>query len=183
MNIVLVHGFHGHPNNFWFPWLRRELEARGHQVTAPIFPHPLFPKREEWQRVVEGTLSDPAHTMFVGHSLGCAAILHALREYQGPIIPGVILVAGFGRDFLGMMRWMSWFDVSLDFSMIRHTAKSWTCIHSVNDPLVPFTEGEWLAEQLGAQLIVDHQGHFNQRGHNIQLPVVLEAIIKHTSAF
>ncbi|MCX6712451.1 MAG: class I tRNA ligase family protein, partial [Candidatus Vogelbacteria bacterium] len=40
---VLLHGFHGNVKGNFFPWLKRELEERGHEVIALDLPHPNLP--------------------------------------------------------------------------------------------------------------------------------------------
>ena len=32
--VVIVHGWGGTPEEGWFPWLRRELEERGHEYAT-----------------------------------------------------------------------------------------------------------------------------------------------------
>lgn len=176
MTIVLIHGYLGFPDNCWFPWLRRELEARGHEVIVPAMPNPEFPERLGWQMTIERVVKDPSSTVLIGHSLGCLAILHYLRDTHGSAFPHILLAAGFGRDFLHSNRLSHWFDAELDFSELKTKALRWTCIHSTNDLLVPFAEGEWLAQQLGARLIVEQKGHLTRREGAETLPSILEAL-------
>lgn len=177
MTVLLVHGYLGFPDNCWFPWLRRELESRGHDVVAPAMPNPELPERLGWKMTIERSVEEPSSTILVGHSLGCLAILHVLQEYQGPPFAHVVLAAGFGRDFLHTNRLTHWFDVPLDFAHIASKAKRWTSVHSVNDRLVPFAEGEWLAAQLGAERIVENKGHLTKREGAGELPSLLHAIL------
>lgn len=176
MTVILIHGYLGFPDNCWFPWLRRELEARGHDVIIPAMPNPELPERLGWQMTIARVVKDPASTILIGHSLGCLAILHFLREHHGAPFPHVVLAAGFGRDFLRSNALTHWFDEKLDFSEIAKKAMRWTSIHSTNDLLVPFAEGEWLAKQLGARLIVEHKGHLRKREGAGELPSILNAL-------
>jgi hypothetical protein len=176
--VILIHGYLGFPQNCWFPWLKRELEARGFEVIAPAMPNPSLPDRNAWQGLVKKTVTDPAQTILVGHSLGSAVILHYLQEYEGPQFPHVILTAGFGRDFLHFAKLKHWFETPLDFKRIRKQAKKWTSIHSKNDPLVPFAEGEWLAEKIGSKFILENKGHLTKAEGACQLPSVLKEILE-----
>lgn len=177
MTVVLIHGYLGFPDNCWFPWLRRELEARGYRVVAPAMPDPAFPLRSAWHAMIEQSVVDPGSTVLVGHSLGCVAIMSYLSSYDGPPFPGTVLAAGFGRDFLRGNRLIHWFDEPLDFERIRKNARRVTCIHSTNDLLVPYAEGVWLSEQLGAELVTENLGHLTKRSGAAELPSALRAIL------
>ncbi len=48
-NIFLIHGSYGHPQENWFPWLKKELESLGHKVYVPAFPIPT--KRGEGHKL------------------------------------------------------------------------------------------------------------------------------------
>ena len=39
-NIFIIHGTEGYPEENWFPWLKKELEQKGHIVFVPQFPTP-----------------------------------------------------------------------------------------------------------------------------------------------
>ncbi|MBU0540061.1 alpha/beta fold hydrolase [Patescibacteria group bacterium] len=176
MQVILIHGYLGFPENNWFPWLKTELLSRGYEVTIPSMPNPALPVEEEWVEKLKTLIHDPESTILVGHSLGCAAILHYLQNYKDPQFQGIVLVAGFGREFLKLEKFFGWFKQPLDFSKIKKAAKKWICIHSKNDRLVPFAEGEWLSKKIGAEFVVQNNGHFLKQEGVIELPAVLEAI-------
>src|SRR5438552_1236657 len=140
MHVVLVHGWKGWPNNAWFPWLRVELDSRGFTTEALDLPTPWIPRRGPWSKKILESIKSP-DTILVGHSLGCAAILCALEMYDGLPITKVVLVSGFGRPFLPskLLKW-NWFPCEIDFKSVKRKSKSWTVIHAMGDPLVPFEE-------------------------------------------
>lgn len=183
MHAILVHGWKGWPDNAWFPWLRKKLEPRGFTTEALELPNPLLPDRDAWVKIVRDAIKYP-DTVLIGHSLGCAAILLALRDYDGPPIEQVVCVSGMGRPYLSgaiiekMKEWTGWFTSAIDFSAIRPKAKKWTVIHSRHDFIVPFKEGEWLAEQLGVPVIDPKaKGHLITEERCLELPEALEAIV------
>ena len=182
MNAVLVHGLKGWPDNAWFPWLRKELEKRGFTTESLKLPNPVLPERDAWVRLVKESIKGP-DTILIGHSLGCAAILIALQEYDGPPVKQVVCVSGVGRPYLSnaivdkIKEWTGWFSQPVDFSKIKPKAERWSVIHSPQDYIVPFKEGEWLAEQLGVPVIEPKvRGHLIQEEGCMELPEALEAI-------
>ena len=38
INILIIHGANGYPEENWFPWIKRELELLGCNVFVPQFP-------------------------------------------------------------------------------------------------------------------------------------------------
>ncbi|MBI5654957.1 serine hydrolase family protein [Candidatus Uhrbacteria bacterium] len=186
MKAVLVHGLAGAPDNHWFPWLRRELKKRGIPSKAPKLPHPFLPVRDEWVAELRNAIEDPEQTVLIGHSLGCPTILYYLEKYRGKKkFPVVVLVAGFGRQFLNekveklQARLLRWHNKPLDFGKIRPKCKKFVCINSTDDLLVPYSEGEWLAKKLNAELVPEKKRHFVAvAGHGtVELPSALDAVI------
>ncbi len=179
MHVILVHGWKGSPENAWFPWLRRELESRGYTTEALVMPHPAFPDRQVWVDHIKASITSP-DTVLIGHSLGCPSILLALQSYDGPPLARVVLVAGFARLFqIPLLE--HWFgEARIDLNVVRSRAASWRVLHGRFDPLVPFREGEWMAEGLGVPLIEthSHRGHLTPVELAFEVPEILQAVIK-----
>lgn len=180
MNVVLVHGWMSTPNHHWFPWLVRELKGRGHDVIAPEMPHPVKPQKRQWVAKLKSVLADldPTETILVGHSLGVPTILYCLQGHDGPKYLKAVLVSGFARKIPLLERVCVGYDMRLHLARIKPKCASWTCIHADNDPLVPFEEGEWLAERLGADLIVEKgRGHLTHYRGAVKLSSALGSIV------
>lgn len=64
MNAFIFHGAGGHPEENWFPWLKRELEAKGLEVFVPKFPTPEGEGLEAWLKVLEPLMPKSAATRF-----------------------------------------------------------------------------------------------------------------------
>jgi uncharacterized protein len=176
MRALLVHGWKGYPENAWFPWLKRELEARGYEVAAPQLPDPWIPDRKKWVATILSKFAGP-ETAVVAHSLGVPAALFALQEYDGPPLDRVVCVAGFMRPFPipGAAQWFG--DAKIDIARVKGKAKRWSVIHATNDPLVPYREGEHLANQLGVRIIANGKFHMNQVTGCFELPEVLQEVV------
>ena len=167
-NIFIFHGTEGYPEENWFPWLRGELEKRGHTVFVPQFPSPpVVPaKIFEWFDVFESykkyTNED---TILIGHSLGGKFLLRILEKLEHPIKAaffvgtpiGVLPIANNERDnaFTGN---------DFNWEAIRRKAQHFVVFQSDNDPYVGLDNGKELAKNLGVELsFVPNAGHFNKK--------------------
>ena len=98
--VVIAHGYTAHPKKHWFPWLRRQLEAQGIELTIPALPNTEAPTKEGWVSCLVNALGQPDDsTVLIGHSLGCVTALHALNRQPEPWrLGGLVLVAGFDEN-------------------------------------------------------------------------------------
>jgi predicted alpha/beta hydrolase family esterase len=72
------------------------------------------------------------------------------------------------------------FTTPIDFARVRENTRAITCIHSTDDPIVPYEEGAWVAKQANAHFITEqHAGHFIEfrPTGRIRLTSALEAIL------
>jgi predicted alpha/beta hydrolase family esterase len=75
----------------WIPWLKRELISKGFNVETPMMPNPWTPSYENFKKEFEKyTITD--NDIFVGHSCGCAFLVHWLGDTKQKI-DKLILVA------------------------------------------------------------------------------------------
>lgn len=180
MHALIIHGFLSHPDDCWFPWLKRELEQHSWQVKAPPMPNSIIPRRAKWLAAIDESLEEPKKTVLIGHSLGAFALVRFLEAYEGPAFRALILAGGFGRRFPNRrLLTRDWSDPEIDFKHVRSKVKKIVCVHSDNDRTVPYEEGEWLCNQLKGKLVTEHMGHFMKfREKVVELPSVLEAALK-----
>ena len=92
MRIALVHGAWADGSS-WAAVIRR-LQAAGHDVIAPQFPHTSLADNVAKLRHVLTLQAEP--TVLVGHSYGCQ-VMTALGT-EAPNVVGLVYVAGFGLD-------------------------------------------------------------------------------------
>lgn len=181
MKIIIIHGTKGSPEGNWFPWLKRELEARGHEVYVPHFPTPENQSSAEWCK----TLKDQApvfdgDTVLVGHSCGATHILHVLEEAREPMAK-TVLVSGF-IDKLGNPEYdtlnKTFIERNFNWEKIRRNAGKLYMFHGDNDPYVPLPFAQRLANKLKAPLtIIKGGGHLNAEAGYTEFPEILNAII------
>jgi len=103
MSVVIVHGSNDSkeeskskkygPENLrqWKPWLKKELESRGIEVSNELYPEDWNPNYEKWKKVFENSKIDEG-TILIGHSAGTAFLVRWLGE-TGKRIKKLILVA------------------------------------------------------------------------------------------
>lgn len=182
--VFLIHGWDGNPQNHWFPWFSLELKARGWEVNAPHLPHTDAPKVGEWLTFLKEYAGQPnTETYFVGHSIGCQAILRYLESLpEKAKIGGAILVAGWlSLDNLDTPEEKEiakpWIETPIDFAKAKIHCQRFVMIFSDNDPYVPMEHSLQFSKQLGAKTILERgKKHFSDG--MTALPSALSALLK-----
>ncbi|NMC35738.1 leucine--tRNA ligase [Candidatus Beckwithbacteria bacterium] len=85
MNVILLHGWYGHSQENWLPWLKKELEERGYTVHAPDLPNSQFPDYRETMDYIEKNYQNilkQGNTAIVGHSLGGYLAFKLAEKYR-----------------------------------------------------------------------------------------------------
>lgn len=180
--IVIVHRWSGGPNDDWRPWLKTQLEKLGYEVLVPKMPDSDAPIIEKWVGHLSEVVGMPdKDTYFVGHSIGCQAILRYLDAHlfkPMETVGGAVFVAG-------------WFDLkNLEDDEARAIAKPWierpinpvkiqtvltksTLIISDNDPFDSFEENKRRFSELGSKIIVLHgAGHITADDGFAEAPAI-----------
>jgi predicted alpha/beta hydrolase family esterase len=179
--VVLVHGWDGVPDDAWKPWLKEQLAQKGWTWIAPQLPGGEHPTVGEWLTVLQKVMPAPdKHTFFVGHSLGCPAILRYLETLPADVkLGGVVLVAGFCSSLTDAPELDAFTATPFDFGKIKTMAKKSIVIGSRDDTVIPFGKVLELQAALGAELIIDDgKGHFSQNDGITELSSVLKALEK-----
>lgn len=183
--VFIVHGWDGYPEEGWFPWLKKELEAKGCRVEVPAMPEPAAPKIEAWVShlaKVAGEVDE--NTFFVGHSIGCQTILRYLESLpEHKKIGGAIFVAGWftlmdpkTNEEKEIAK--PWLETPIDFIKIKHHTVNFFAIFSDNDEFVPLSDKGLFEQKLGAKTAIEHnKGHFSGSDGIKELPIVLEKIL------
>ncbi|UCC91329.1 MAG: serine hydrolase family protein [Candidatus Aenigmatarchaeota archaeon] len=180
MNVIIIHGAYGSPEENWLPWLKSELEKLGCGVFVPKFPTPENQSLGNWIQILDTyDKCFDSDLVMIGHSLGPALIFRKL-ETLGMPIKAAFLVAGFlGKigdpDFDGINA--SFFKKEFEWEKIRKNCRHFEVFHSDNDPYVAIDHGKKIAENLGVDLtLVKGAGHFNTKAGYREFPLLLERI-------
>ena len=184
--VFLIHGWEGNPENNWFPWLKRELEKKGFEVYAPAMPDADEPKIESWVSELNEVVGTPdEETYFIGHSIGCQAIMRYLEAQLGNLrVGGVIFVAGFfhlpnleSQEEEEIAK--PWLETPINTDQIKKMTDNIIAVFSDNDPDVPLSDSEIFEKRLGAKIIIEKEkGHFSDDAGVTELPVVLNEILR-----
>lgn len=181
--VFVIHGWGGSPQEGWRPWLQKELEEKGFQVHIPTMPNKENPKQDAWVNHIKeivGTSDEASY--FVGHSLGCIAILRYLESLdEGIKVGGVILVAGFDDD-LGVKELSNFFTDSIHWKKIRSHTNAFVSIESDNDPYELVKYNRVFKKKLGAKAILEHDmKHFSGDDGITELPIVQKELLRISS--
>ena len=177
----LIHGWGGHPDEGWQPWLRQELEKRGWQVAIPAMPDTDHPQCDAWVWHLRETIGKPDEDcVLVGHSLGCVTILRYLETLMpSQYVGGAVLVASFFED-LGprYSELHSFVDRPVHWETVRRSCGHFSVIHSDDDTVVLLPFAERVAKNLNCPVTLVHgQKHFSGNDGTFEAPDVLKAIL------
>ena len=184
--VFIVHRWYGSPDADWYPWLKKELEEKGFQVSVPAMPNPDAPEISSWVEALRNAVGTPdKETYFIGHSVGCQTILRYLESLPtNSHVGGAVFIAG----------WLTltsqatpskteeaiaerWIDTPIDAKRVQQRIAKSIAIFSDNDPYVPLDENANAFKRFGAKVIVEHnQGHYDE--NTLELPSALRALLE-----
>lgn len=184
--VYIIHGWGGSPKSHWYPWLAQELKNKGFQVIVPEMPETDNPQIEKWVgRLAEIAGSMDENTFFVGHSIGCQAILRYLEKLENKSVGGAVFIAGWfnliNLDQAEAEIADPWLKTQINFSKIREMLKGkLIVILSDNDPYNCLEDNQNVFKsQLNAEVIVEkNRGHLTDEDGIDQLSEALEAILR-----
>ena len=183
--IFIVHRWDGTPKSDWYLWLRKELEKSGFKVEVPEMPNTSEPKINDWVnhlKKIVGKLDSETH--FIGHSIGCQAIMRFLEKenYNGKIGKMVFVAGWFKLDNLEDEEVETianpWINTPIDFNKVKRKISKLTVFLSTNEPY-GFVEqnAKTFKEKLNAKIIIEKdKGHFTEDDGIGGLPEVIAEI-------
>jgi leucyl-tRNA synthetase len=155
LKFVILHGYKSGPKYCWFPWLKRELEKRGHQVIVPQLPNPFLPNVANQVEFVMKNIIFDENTVLIGHSLGTVVGLRILERLKNPIKKFVLVSGLMEPKFKDKERpevsiLVNW---KFNFSKIKKNAGEIVILEDQKDFLIDEQQGEKLQKNLGGNLI------------------------------
>lgn len=185
--IYIIHGWDGSPDEPMHKWLKKSLEEKGYNVVVPEMPNPERPEISAWIGKIR-EVAQPDENIFVGHSIGCQAVLRYLEQLPGEAkVAGVILIAPWmkldeqtvkeeGEEMAKVAK--PWEETPIDFEKVKKHSDDFITIFSDNDPYVPLSQKDLFEKELSAKIIVEHEkGHFAPDDGIDSLPSAFEAVL------
>jgi len=178
--VFIIHRWSGGAEDDWRPWLKNELLKLDYEVIVPQMPDTEVPVIEKWVNyLVELVGEFDEQTYFIGHSIGCQAILHFLEKINKPI-GGAIFVSGW-FDLANLEDEETeeiaapWIKTPLDILKVKNLIPKSVLIISDNDPFNCFEINKAKFTELGSEVVIlKEAGHITQDDGFKELPVVLE---------
>ncbi|PHM51360.1 RBBP9/YdeN family alpha/beta hydrolase [Xenorhabdus sp. KK7.4] len=184
--VIIIHGYTASPSSNWFPWLKEVLTEQGAEVIVPEMPESLSPTPEEWaKKLMEIAPNVDDNTIFIGHSLGCVALLRHLEAIKDSTdkIGGYILVSAFDSVQSTMPELASFTLQPLNYAFLCEVTAHRVSIISSNDEIVSPESSHALANSLQTEIInIENAGHFLDREGFIRLLPVYDALKAMVSA-
>lgn len=184
--VFIIHGWGGHSKEGWLAWLAKELQSRGFEVSIPDMPETDDPRIDPWVSRLAGLVGTADQDIyFVGHSIGCQAILRYIASLEHPV-GGMVLVAPWVRlpNLAEEEKEIAqpWLETPIDFQKVRDHGGKVAVLLSDNDEDAPVEDAGVFEKELGAQVTILHaRGHFTEGDGVMELPEVLDVILEMTA--
>lgn len=151
--IIMVHGWGG--NSSYFDDLKKELEEKA-EVIALDMPDTDNPRIESWVNYLDKKVRINEETYFIGHSIGCQAIMRYLENLpKNAMVNGVFFIAGWvnlkGLDSYEKLIAKPWLETPVDFNKVKEHCKKIMAIFSDDDPYVSLDNVNLFKDKLGAK--------------------------------
>jgi predicted alpha/beta hydrolase family esterase len=165
--ILFVHGYTASSQADFYPPLSRELGELGIDYIIPDLPGGDYPHAQAWLETIHKSIQQNTKPLIiVGHSLGTRAALLYIEKYNVKV-EKLFLIAAFANRVENAKRkngaYADFFAQTVDTTKLKtHIGQSYI-LHSKDDSSIPFEQGEEIAKELKAELIVsENRDHFSE---------------------
>jgi len=186
--VFIVHGWDGHPQANWFPWLKKELVKKGFEVSVPKFLDSQNPRIYNWVPKLTKAVGKPDEsTYFIGHSLGCQTIVRYLETLPKDMkVGGAVFVAGFFQRLTGLEDEPGipetenhWLNTPVNLQKAKSHLNKSIAIFSDNDPYISLDNQDEFRDELGSRIVVEHNMFHFDEGHGItEIPIAFNSILE-----
>ncbi|XP_044146613.1 serine hydrolase RBBP9 [Bufo gargarizans] len=158
----------------WYGWTKKRLDKiPNFKCLLRNMPDPVTARESIWLPFMESELQCDSKTIVIGHSSGAAAAMRFSETHQ---VFAIILVSAYTSD-LGdeNERESGYFSRPWQWEKIKSNCRHIIQFGSTDDPFLPWSEQQAVADNLNAEL---HK--YTDRGHfqNTEFNDLLEAVKK-----
>lgn len=166
-NAIILHGLGGKPEDYWFPYVKSELEKIEYSVWVPVLPERDGLCLEDVVPFIleKGTMTH--ETVLIGHSSGASLILAVLEKV--PVrIQQAILVSGYLRiENAQSNKSVKGSEDDYDWDRIQSNASQFVTINSANDPWgCNDVQGRKIFNHVGGVFVINNEGHMGSASSN-----------------
>ncbi len=183
--LFIVHRWSGSSSEPLIAWLGEQGRALGYETTVLDMPGTDVPTIDKWVGHLDSVVQYvDENTFFIGHSIGCQAILRYVETQEGCRVGGIILIAPLGNVLTGMNDPLDqdiarpWLERPINFRVIRDMGPKVSIFFSDNDEFIPLKETtEFYTNGLQPKFIVQSgKGHFKEKDGVTELPEAIEEL-------
>jgi predicted alpha/beta hydrolase family esterase len=179
-NVIILHGTGGSPEENWFPWLAENLRSKGHKVFVPRLPTPENQSMYKWHAALVTQVEKMGKdTILIGHSCGATFLLHVLEALAEPVEQSIFVspfIEKLGHKYFDNLN-ETFVNHEFDWDLIKKNAGQITLLYGDNDPYVPVSAAQKVADGLDTPLtIIPNGGHLNAEFGYTEFPKLLELI-------
>ncbi len=198
MVFVLMHGSFSTPEDAWFPWLKKELEKRGHKAITPQFPI------DKWANVSNLKASDYKPTQnlnswlsvfekvkdkelknnslfFIAHSIAPLFTLEIAEKYNLKIDKAIFIAPFFeiyGKLAIVEKANETFYRKEFDFKKLRKLMPQSTVLYSDDDPYVDEDKAIDFAKKMNSKIVkLTGLGHMGIESKLKEFPELLQTIL------
>lgn len=178
--VFIIHRWEGKPQGDWLPWIKSQLENLGYEVVIPHMPDTDVPVIKKWVNFIRQLVGEPNdQTYFIGHSIGCQAILRYLETIDQPV-GGAMFIAGWfnlenleDQDTKEIAK--PWLTIPINIEKVKKVLDRSILIISDNDPFGAFEENKKKFSELGSEIVVlNGVGHITEEDGLTEIPLAVE---------
>ncbi len=168
-NAIIFHGTDCRPEDYWYEWLKKELEKEGYKVELPYYPEINHEPIKKFLPKVLANHSFDENTVLVGHSAGGPLLLSILENIDHQV-PQAVLVAGYSQRAEAEDK-DPVLQASYSWERIKQNVSDIIFINSVNDPWgCDEEQGGVMFSKLGGTQVIRNDGHFGSTTYNQPYP-------------
>ncbi|MBN3271737.1 RBBP9 hydrolase, partial [Polyodon spathula] len=160
----------------WYGWVKKQINKIPEmQCLLKNMPDPMTARESIWVPFMEKELHCDEETVIIGHSSGAAA---AMRYAETHKVYGIVLVSAYVSDLEDENeRESGYFNRPWQWETIQMNCRQIVQFGSTDDPFLPWSEQQEVADGLGAELHkYTDRGHF-QNTHFHELINVVQKIV------